>query len=66
MGVNKYRLRKPEPVEVRQIDNSAVRSAQIARLKNIRSTRDAEKVKAALAAITEVRGQRAVCARRLG
>jgi methylmalonyl-CoA mutase len=53
VGVNKYRLAEEEHVEIREIDNSAVREAQIARLKNIRATRDAKAVEAALAALTD-------------
>ena len=53
VGVNKYRLNKEDPVEIREIDNSAVREAQIARLKKIRSTRDASAVQKALGALTD-------------
>ena len=52
VGVNKYRLAKEDPVEILEIDNHAVREAQIARLKQIRATRDAQAVDAALAALT--------------
>ncbi|MDR0233224.1 MAG: methylmalonyl-CoA mutase [Zoogloeaceae bacterium] len=52
VGVNKYRLAKEDPVEILEIDNHAVREAQIARLKQIRATRDAQAVEAALAALT--------------
>jgi methylmalonyl-CoA mutase len=52
VGVNKYRLAKEDPVEFLEIDNHAVREAQIARLKQIRATRDAQAVDAALAALT--------------
>jgi methylmalonyl-CoA mutase len=52
VGVNKYRLAKEDPVEILEIDNNAVREAQIARLKQIRATRDAQAVDAALAALT--------------
>jgi methylmalonyl-CoA mutase len=53
VGVNKYHLDKEEPVDHREIDNSAVREAQLARLKRIRECRDAKAVKRALAALTE-------------
>ncbi|GAB4442451.1 MAG: methylmalonyl-CoA mutase [Rhodocyclaceae bacterium] len=53
VGVNKYRLEKEEPVEIREIDNSAVREAQVARLKRIRASRDAAAVQRALDALTE-------------
>jgi methylmalonyl-CoA mutase len=52
VGVNKYRLGKEDPIETRDIDNVAVREGQIARLQKIRATRDAEKVQAALDALT--------------
>jgi methylmalonyl-CoA mutase len=52
VGVNKYRLAKEDPVEFLEIDNHAVREAQIARLKKIRDTRDAQAVNAALTALT--------------
>ena len=40
VGVNKYRLEQEERVEVRDIDNSAVREAQIYRLNQVRQNRD--------------------------
>eukprot|EP01103_Thecamoeba_quadrilineata_P003127 TRINITY_DN12944_c0_g1_i1.p1 TRINITY_DN12944_c0_g1~~TRINITY_DN12944_c0_g1_i1.p1 ORF type:complete len:746 (-),score=217.32 TRINITY_DN12944_c0_g1_i1:93-2330(-) len=48
VGVTKYRLKDEEPVEVRSIDNSAVRTSQVQRLKEIRSKRDSKKVEEAL------------------
>jgi methylmalonyl-CoA mutase len=53
VGVNKYRLDKEDPVEIREIDNTAVREAQIARLKQIRTGRDASAVQKALDALTD-------------
>jgi methylmalonyl-CoA mutase len=53
VGVNKYRLDKEDPVDIREIDNSAVREAQIARLKQIRATRDGAAVQKALDALTD-------------
>jgi len=53
VGVNKYRLTKEEPVEILEVDNHKVREQQIARLQRLRATRDGEKVRAALAALTE-------------
>jgi len=53
VGVNKYRLENEPPVEVRQIDNTEVRRRQIERLERIKRERDAERVRAALDAITE-------------
>ncbi|MCL2076453.1 MAG: methylmalonyl-CoA mutase [Betaproteobacteria bacterium] len=52
VGVNKYRLAKEDTVEILEIDNHAVREAQVARLRQIRATRDAAAVEAALAALT--------------
>ena len=52
VGVNKYRLAKEDRVETREVDNHAVRDAQIARLNAIRATRDDSAVKTALAALT--------------
>ncbi|MCS6765750.1 MAG: methylmalonyl-CoA mutase [Candidatus Protistobacter heckmanni] len=56
VGVNKYKLEKEEPIEIREIDNAAVRDAQIARLKAIRAKRDDAKVRAALEALTRAAG----------
>ena len=52
VGVNKYRLEKEVPIEVREIDNTAVRESQIARLKQLRARRDQQAVQAALDALT--------------
>ncbi len=52
VGVNKYRLGEEEQLEVRDIDNTAVREAQVQRLEAIRAARDAGAVEAALAEIT--------------
>jgi methylmalonyl-CoA mutase len=53
VGVNKYRPAGEAAVEVRDIDNHAVRDAQIARLGRIRAARDAVACDAALKAVTE-------------
>ncbi len=53
VGVNKYRLEKEDPIDILEIDNSAVRLSQIERLKKLRAERDENKVKTSLAAITE-------------
>jgi methylmalonyl-CoA mutase len=52
VGVNKYKLKNEDPIEVRDIDNVAVREGQIERLKAIRASRDEAKVQAALTALT--------------
>ena len=51
VGVNKFRAEHEPEVDVREIDNSAVRESQIARLKQIRATRDADACQAALDAL---------------
>jgi methylmalonyl-CoA mutase len=53
VGVNKYRLDEESPVDIRDIDNSAVRTSQVARLAAVRARRDARAVEAALAALTQ-------------
>jgi len=53
VGVNKYRLKKEEQIEILEVDNSAVRNAQIARLKQLKAGRDNKKVEKALQAITK-------------
>jgi methylmalonyl-CoA mutase len=54
VGVNKYRLAEEDEIEIRDIDNSAVRDSQIARLEQIRASRDAGEVKARLEHLTEL------------
>ncbi len=53
VGVNRYRADVVEQVDVLDIDNTAVREAQIRRLEQVRSTRDEAACRAALAALTE-------------
>ncbi|MGB4675076.1 MAG: methylmalonyl-CoA mutase [Azovibrio sp.] len=53
VGVNKYKLAKEDRIDILDIDNHAVREAQIARLRKIRETRDAAAVQAALEALTQ-------------
>ncbi|MBP8944590.1 MAG: methylmalonyl-CoA mutase [Paludibacteraceae bacterium] len=53
VGVNRYCLEKEEPIEILEIDNTAVREQQIERLKQLRATRNNEEVQKALDAITE-------------
>jgi len=52
VGANKYQVENADPVEVREIDNSAVRKAQIQRLQKIKKSRDSNKVDSALNAIS--------------
>ncbi len=51
VGVNKFRLAQEDQIEVREIDNTAVRDAQIARLERIKASRDQAGCDAALAAL---------------
>jgi len=52
VGVNKYRLEKEDAIDILDIDNNAVRIAQVERLKNIRATRDEPTCQAALDTLT--------------
>jgi len=51
VGVNKYTLDKEDPIDLLEVDNSAVRNAQIKRLNDIRASRDQGAVDAALEAL---------------
>ncbi len=53
VGVNKYRLDKEDPIDILEVDNTAVRMQQIERLKQLRANRNEADVQKALAAITE-------------
>ena len=53
VGVNKYRAENVEAVELREVDNTAVREAQIARLKKVRADRKEKDVQSALNALRE-------------
>ena len=52
VGVNKYRMAAQDPIDILDIDNIAVRDAQIARLNTIRAARDDAVCRAALDEIT--------------
>jgi methylmalonyl-CoA mutase len=52
VGVNKYRKDKEEPIDILDIDNVAVREAQVARLAATRAARDEARAQAALAELT--------------
>ncbi|MBV1925006.1 MAG: methylmalonyl-CoA mutase [Dokdonia sp.] len=52
VGVNKYRPTEEEHLNIREVDNTKVRDGQLARLKTTKENRNAEKVKAALLALT--------------
>ena len=53
VGVNKYRLEKEDPIDILEVDNTAVRKQQIERLQQLKANRNETEVKKALAAITE-------------
>ncbi|AEI65707.1 methylmalonyl-CoA mutase [Corallococcus macrosporus] len=53
IGVNKYPPEREDSIEILKVDNSAVREAQIARLRELRAERDAEDVRRKLDALTE-------------
>jgi methylmalonyl-CoA mutase len=53
VGVNKYQSAEADHVDILDVDNDAVRKAQIARLNRVKKIRDPEKCDAALAALTE-------------
>ena len=53
VGTNKYRLEHEDPIDILEIDNTAVRLQQEASLKELKANRDEEQVKKDLAAITE-------------
>ena len=52
VGTNKYRLDKEDPIDILEVDNTAVREAQIRRLQELRANRNQAEVDAALDAIT--------------
>jgi methylmalonyl-CoA mutase len=56
VGINKYRLGKEEPLEILEVDNTAVREAQLRRLEHLRSSRNEEECQKALEAITRAAG----------
>ena len=45
VGVNKYRLDKEDPIEILDVDNTAVREAQIRRLQKLRAERTRQRFK---------------------
>jgi methylmalonyl-CoA mutase len=51
VGVNKYRLAEEPEIDVRDIDNTAVREEQTAKLEEIRRTRDSGAVERSLASL---------------
>ncbi|WP_438952428.1 methylmalonyl-CoA mutase, partial [Porticoccus sp.] len=53
VGVNKYQLAEEPPVDILNIDNSAVRESQVARLQTLRANRDSNACQQALDALTD-------------
>jgi methylmalonyl-CoA mutase len=54
VGVNRYRLAKEDAIDIRDVDNAAVRESQVMRLARIRATRDPAACDAALAELERV------------
>jgi len=53
VGVNRFQLDKEDPIETLEVDNTAVRQAQIKRLEELKTNRDKQAVEQALDAITQ-------------
>ncbi len=53
IGVNRYRLEHEDPIDILEVDNTAVRIQQIKRLEKLRAERNEDDVQAALLAITK-------------
>src|SRR6056297_826228 len=53
IGTNKYRLDQEEPIDILEVDNTAVRDSQIKRLKKLKEERNNEAVQKALDALTQ-------------
>ncbi|NLE35910.1 MAG: methylmalonyl-CoA mutase [Bacteroidales bacterium] len=52
VGLNKYRLEKEDPLETLEVDNTAVREAQLKRLAQLKASRNEEECRKALEALT--------------
>ena len=53
VGVNKYQLKKEDPLHFLEVDNEAVRNSQIERLNELKANRNNTAVKESLSAITK-------------
>ncbi len=53
VGINKYRLEKEDPLEILEVDNTAVRDAQLKRLAQVKASRNEEECRKSLDAITK-------------
>ncbi|MBK8166771.1 MAG: methylmalonyl-CoA mutase [bacterium] len=56
VGVNRWRLTREDPLEILEVDNTAVRRQQVLRLARLRNERDQAAVDRALLALTEAAG----------
>lgn len=54
VGVNKFRLENEEPIDILEIDNTAVRLSQVKRIEQTRRQRDPKRVSETLARLTEI------------
>ncbi|MBY5583911.1 methylmalonyl-CoA mutase [Rhizobium leguminosarum] len=54
VGVNRYRLDNEQPIDILEIDNSAVRKAQIRRIEETKRRRDGGAVRETLATLAEI------------
>ena len=54
VGTNKYRLDHEDPIDILEVDNTAVRKQQEESLAKVRAARDEEACQAALKALTEI------------
>jgi methylmalonyl-CoA mutase len=59
VGLNRYTVDEEPNIDIRQVDNTAVRGAQVARLEALRAERDGDEVRRRLEALTNAadRGQ---------
>lgn len=53
VGVNKFKLEKEDPIEILEVDNTAVRLNQIKRIQEVKKKRNENEVQQALDAITK-------------
>jgi len=53
VGVNQYRLEKEDPIDILEVDNTAVRQSQLDRLAQLKKERDPKKAASSLQAITD-------------
>jgi len=56
VGVNKYKTDHEDPIEILEVDNSAVRESQVSRLEKLKNERNKQEVQSILNRITEAAG----------